>query len=94
MLRQKYPYETTLRIRGGAVVGEIFLRHRAPGDVILSGGMHKTVRRLSCLSHLPPEVRARMPLILDEQGILAVPFGPVRDGAAQSPDLDLHVYFS
>ena len=94
MLRQKYTYEATLRIRESAVVGEISLRRRVPGDVILSGGMHKAVRRLSGPSHLPPEVRARMPLILDEQGILAVPFGPVRDGAAKSPDLEVHVYFS
>lgn len=94
MLRQKYPYEATLRICRAAVVGEVSLRRRAPGDVILSGGMHKTVRRLSGPSHLPPDARARMPLLLDELGILAVPFGPVRDGAAKNPDLEVHVFFS
>ena len=93
-LRQKYTYEATLRIRESAVVGKMHLRRRVAGDVILSGGMHKTVRRLACLTHLPPEVRARMPLLLDEEGILAVPFGPVRDGAAKGPDLEVHVYFS
>lgn len=90
----RYKYATRLSLRSAAVKGEIRLRRRAAGDVILSGGMHKAVRRLACLKHLAPEVRARMPLLFDDDGILAIPFGPVRDGANKSPDLEILVYFN
>ncbi|MBR7112749.1 MAG: tRNA lysidine(34) synthetase TilS [Clostridia bacterium] len=92
-LLENYTYAVHFKIKKDAVVGELSLRYRKPGDVILSGKMHKTVRRLSALSHLSPDVRARIPLLVDEAGILAVPFGPVRDGAQKSPDLEVHVYF-
>lgn len=93
-LSHRYAYVTHFGIRQGAVIGTLSLRRRRAGDRILSGGMHKIVRRLSCLSHLPPEVRARMPLLIDDEGILAIPFGPVRDGAAKRSDLEVHVYFN
>lgn len=90
----RYRYATRLSLCRDAVKGEIRLCRRAAGDVILSGGMHKAVRRLACLKHLPPEARARMPLLFDDNGILAVPFGPVRDGANKKTDLEVFVYFN
>ncbi len=93
-LSQRYKYQTHLSILASAITGELTLRRRAAGDVIFSGGMHKSVRRLGCLRHLTPEARAAMPLLLDEAGVLAVPFGPVRDGAGKNPDLDVFVFFN
>ena len=75
-----YAYTATLWLNLTALEGDLYLRPRAPGDRILQNRMHKAVRRLPELAHLPPEVRARMPLLVDEAGIVAVPFGPVRDG--------------
>lgn len=93
-LKAHYKYATKLSLRKDAVKGEIRLCRRMAGDVILSGGMHKSVRRLACLKHLPPEARARMPLLFDDDGILAIPFGPVRDGANKCTDLEIFVYFN
>ncbi|MBR2311760.1 MAG: tRNA lysidine(34) synthetase TilS [Clostridia bacterium] len=93
-LEARYKYATRLSLCKDAVKGEIRLCRRMAGDVILSGGMHKAVRRLACLKHLPPEARARMPLLFDDDGILAIPFGPVRDGANKKTDLEVFVYFN
>lgn len=93
-LSQRYKYQTHFSVNKNAIEGELYLRRRMAGDRILSGGMHKAVRRLESLRHLSPEARARMPLLLDACGILAVPFGPVRDGASKAPDLEILVYFN
>ena len=93
-LSLRYKYQTRLWVNKSATQGELYLRRRMAGDRILSCGMHKAVRRLDDLKHLTPEARARMPLLLDDHGILAVPFGPVRDGANKSPDLEILVYFN
>lgn len=69
------------------------MRNRRAGDRILSGGMHKTVRKLPAMAKFPPEVRARMPLLCDEAGVLAVPGGPLRDGAAKHADKTLLLFF-
>jgi hypothetical protein len=37
--------------------------------------------------------RARLPILCDENGILALPFGPVRDGASKHSDKILHLFF-
>lgn len=92
-LNTLYTYRQSITLSSAAVAGELFARSRVTGDAILSCGMHKTVRRLGALRALPPEVRARMPQLLDGQGILAVPFGPLRDGA-RGNDLTVHFYFN
>ncbi len=93
-LHARYAYHQRVKIRSTAVAGTLSVRSRATGDVILSGGMHKIVRRLSPLRVLPPEVRARMPLLVDDNGILAVPYGAVRDGATARADLAVDFYFN
>ena len=94
MLDARYAYHATASIAAAALVGTPYARTREAGDVILSGRMHKAVRRLGCLTHLTPAVRARMPLLCDEAGIVAIPFGPTRDGAVKNADLTLHFYFN
>ncbi len=91
---EKYPFTATANLCSGAVVGTLRARTRGVGDVILHGGHHKAVRRLAATAHLAPAVRARMPLLTDDEGPLAIPFGPVRDGAAKNPDLTVYFCFS
>lgn len=81
--RASYAYVATLSLDPAAICGTPYLRERRAGDRILSHGMHKAVRRLAEISHLSPEVRARMPLLLDDSGMVAIPFGPARDGMRQ-----------
>ena len=83
------------------IQGDLVLRCRRNGDRILHEGMHKAVRKLA--ADLPAPVRARMPLLADEGGILAVPFAEphkkggalLRDGAfGAEADLWLYLYFN
>lgn len=65
------------------------------GDVILSGGMHKKIRKLYGQSGTPLSLRPRLPLLIDADGILAVPGICVRDGAQADsvhPTLTVRIY--
>lgn len=88
-----YKYNTYLSLSSATIKGELRVRPRRAGDRILTKGMHKAVRRLAELSALPPAVRARMPLLVDDEGIVAVPFAAVRDGAAINADITVHIAF-
>ena len=89
-----YKYSTCVNFSSAIINGRLALRPRRAGDKILSCGMHKVVRRLPGLSQLPPDVRARMPLLVDDGGVLAVPFAVCRDGAAKEADTTLFLYFN
>ncbi len=92
-LASVYPYTARIRFSMAATKGTLTLRPRGVGERIASGGNHKLVRKLPCMSRYPLAVRARMPLLCDDEGILAVPDGPVRDDATKQQDTTLLVYF-
>lgn len=77
-----YNLYTELQVRFGTIKGRVFLRPIRQGDVILSGGMHKRIRKLYGERHVPQHLRARLPLLCDDEGVIAVPGICVRDGAA------------
>ena len=72
------------------------MRGRLPGDRIRMGGMRKSLKKLMCDKKIPPELRGRLPVVCDSQGILAVPGIGLRDGVKPTSDtarpVDLHVY--
>ena len=70
------------------IMGSIVVRNRRSGDKILMGGMHRDVRKLLCEKKIPLTWRNRLPLICDENGILAIPFVAMRDGICVSPEQD------
>lgn len=97
-----HKYATRISLSTATIKGGLTVRNRRTGDRILHEGMHKVVRRLA--TDIPPTVRARMPLLTDEDGILAVPFAEphkkggalLRDGAfdrGKETDLTLYLYF-
>ena len=93
----QYRYEAHISLPSAAIRGKLYARPRREGDKLLQGGMHKAVRRLQGLSALPPDVRARMPLLCDDNGVLAVPFCPSRDGIGEKSvkkDICVHLYFN
>ena len=66
-----------------ASVGKLFVRPRASGDVILSHGMHKKIKKLLCDKHVPADLRDRLPLIcLENREILWCPSVAFADGYA------------
>jgi tRNA(Ile)-lysidine synthase len=86
-------HQAHIAFSSACVKGQLCLRPRERGERILHGGMHKLVRKLSCMTKFTPEERDALPLLCDAEGVLAIPFGPVRDGAAQKADLALHLFF-
>ena len=80
-----YNLYTELQVRFDTIKGQAFLRPIRQGDVILCGGMHKRIRKLYGERHVPQHLRARLPLLCDDEGVIAVPGICVRDGAAPTP---------
>lgn len=85
-----FTYHAKCSLSARTIKGCLSVRTRRAGDRILSGGMHKEVRKLPAWRPFSPETRARVPLLADAEGVLAVPYGPVRDGCGGS---DLFVFF-
>lgn len=75
-----YNLYTELQVRFDTIKGRIFLRPMQEGDRILHGGMHKRVRKLYGQSGVPLWLRPRLPLLCDDDGVLAVPGICLRDG--------------
>lgn len=57
-----------------------YWRPRREGDLLLTGGMHKKIRRLYREAGISVRLRERMPLLCDKEGIVWAPFAGVRDG--------------
>ena len=80
-----YNLYTELQVRFDTIKGRVFLRPMAEGDRILQGGMHKKIRKLYGQHGTPLHLRSRLPLLCDDNGILAVPGICLRDGSAPRP---------
>ena len=76
-----YKKSILLSLDSATINGCITARSRKAGDRILLGGMHKSLKKLMCDKKIPPELRARLPVLCDGDGILAVPCIGIRDGA-------------
>lgn len=80
-LKNIYKNSTLLRITFDKINGVLIARPRREGDKILLNGMHKSVKKLMNEKKIPIELRAKIPIICDDDGILAIPFIGIRDGA-------------
>lgn len=74
-----YKNSILFSIDSDTINGTPFVRCRTAGDKILLGGMHKSLKKLMCDKKTPPELRDRLPIICDADGILAVPLIGQRD---------------
>lgn len=86
-----YKNSTPLSLDSAKIKGGLVARSRQAGDKIRSGGMHKSVKKLMCDKKIPLELRSRLPVICDEDGIIAIPFIGIRDGA-KGKDTVLNFY--
>ena len=50
--------------------------------------MSRSIKKLMCDKKIPMSLRLRLPILCDEDGVLAVPLLGVRDGAAPAEDSD------
>lgn len=90
---KEFPYAARITFCRQTTSGTLTLRARKAGERILSGGNHKLIRKLPCMSRYPLSVRAHMPLLCDDSGVIAVPTGPIRDGARNAADTTLILFF-
>ena len=81
-------YKTSIQmsLNSATIKGQLYVRNRREGDRILLSGMHKSLKKLFCEKKIPPLLRARIPILCDDNGILAVPTIGIRDGAKANPD--------
>ncbi len=95
-----YKNSILLSIASDKINGSLVARSRRSGDRIRMGGMSKSVKKLMCDKKIPLSMRARIPMICDEDGILAIPFIGIRDKAkytaekaSASSKTDIRFYF-
>ncbi len=67
---------------GFIVQGEVTVRFREGGEVLLRGGHHRALKQLLQEAGIAPWHRADYPLLFDESGLLAIPGIAWRDDAA------------
>lgn len=89
-----YTHETRIDFSSATIKGTPVLRNRRAGDRILAGKCHKSVRKLPSMAKLSTQTRKSMPFLCDEEGVFAVPFGPLRDGAKKNADRTLYLFFN
>ena len=77
-----YKKSILLTIDSAKINGALVARCRQAGDKILSGKLHKSLKKLFNEKKIPLELRERIPVICDDNGILAVPLVAIRDGAS------------
>ena len=76
-----------------ALTPPLYARNRREGDKILSGGMHKSVKKLMCDKKLPANIRDAFPIICDKEGIVCIQNVSIRDKAKkQNGDLSVTLY--
>ena len=82
-----YKKSILLSIQSAKIKGVLMARSRQAGDKILSGKVHKSVKKLMNEKKIPLELRERLPIICDQDGILAIPLVAIRDGAKSANEL-------
>ena len=76
-----YKKSIHFEINSATINGTLRLRPRIEGDRIFMGGMHKSLKKLMCDKKIPQPERTRIPLLVDDDGVVAVPYVGVRDSA-------------
>ena len=74
-----YKKSIKLSIDSAKIVGALYARERRSGEKIRLNSMGKSIKKLLCDNKVPLEIRARLPVICDDSGIVAVPFIGVSD---------------
>ena len=83
-----YKKSILLSLNSDKISGKLIARTRSSGDRIRMGGMSKSVKKLMCDKKIPLSLRSRLPVICDDNGILAIPFIGIRDGAKFNEEKD------
>ena len=72
---------TELYFDSTKISGALVARSRIPSDKIRVGGINKSIKKLLCDKKIPLEIRYRLPVICDGEGVIAVPHLATADKA-------------
>ncbi len=78
--------QLSVSLSAKAASGKLYIRSRRDGDKMVHNGMTKKVKRILCDRHIPSHLRDRIPIIFDENGIVALGDICVRDGCKYRGD--------
>jgi tRNA(Ile)-lysidine synthetase-like protein len=81
----------TLKLNKNAINGELIARSRLDGDTVRHGKMTKKVKKLMSEAKIPTHQRDKIPLICDQDGIVATP-GIVTKDRASGNDVIIRLY--
>ncbi len=87
-----YKFSIQANLSSAIIVGELFLRPRIDGDTVFYGGMTRKLKKLFNDRKIPLSLRAAIPILCDEKGVVWVPgFGVRDDGAPKGKGKSLFV---
>ncbi len=85
-----YSFSIQQNISSAIISGSLYLRPKLDGDTIFYGGMTHKIKKLFCDSKIPRDIRKKIPLLCDDNGIVWVPgFGVRDDGGNKTNKGDL-----
>ena len=64
---------SVIRLDKDKIKGELIARNKEDGDVIISGKMTKKIKRIFSDKNIPTQSRDKIPLICDDNGVIAIP---------------------
>ncbi len=77
-----YKFSIQADMSSAIIVGGLYVRLKQDGDSYFYGGMTRKLKKVFNDRGIPPSVRARIPVICDDKGVVWVPGLPVRDDGA------------
>lgn len=86
-----YVEASRIALAKDGITGQLYVRNKEDGDTIVQGKMTKKLKRIMTDKHIPSHLRAKMPIVCDENGIAIVPSIAIRDGV-KGVDMTLRVY--
>lgn len=86
-----YKKSILLSIESDKIDGALKARSRQAGDKIFSCNVHKSVKKLMNEKKIPIELRSRIPIIYDQNGIAAIPFVAIRDGVKSTKETNQQI---
>lgn len=74
------------------ISGNLRVRNRREGDRICIRGVNRSVKKLFIEKGIPKEYRSHIPVILDDMGIIYIPFVGISDRAfSKTPEKPIHI---
>jgi tRNA(Ile)-lysidine synthetase-like protein len=74
-----YNFSIKANLRSAIIKGVLFLRNRREGDSYFYGGMTHKLKKMLIDAKIPRDLRDRVPVLADDNGVVWVPGFGVRD---------------